>query len=209
MPSRKAVTFSGNPSPASARSRRGPVARVARVASNRRSISSGVELPRQRQRREPRAVQDLVGVGVADAAEEARVGERALERVVLAHEPRRRTRPDRPRGPRARRARTAASAASPRPGGSTRAACVPASVRTSVPVGNSKDGERDLAGRPCPRRRATGAGPAIIRWMTTNRSRSSASTIRLPMRRRPVHPAAGDLGRRRADRAEHERVPDA
>ena len=29
-------------------------------------------------------MQDLVGVGVADAAEEMRIGERALERVVLA-----------------------------------------------------------------------------------------------------------------------------
>src|SRR5207245_1134876 len=34
--------------------------------------------------RQPGGVQDLVGVGVADAAEDVRVGERALERVVLA-----------------------------------------------------------------------------------------------------------------------------
>jgi hypothetical protein len=32
-------------------------------------------------------VQDLVGVGVADATEDARIGERALQRVVLVLEP--------------------------------------------------------------------------------------------------------------------------
>ncbi len=38
---------------------------------------------RQRERRQPGGVQDLVGIGVADAAEHARIGERALEGVVL------------------------------------------------------------------------------------------------------------------------------
>ncbi len=37
-------------------------------------------------RRQARAMEDLVGVGVADAGEDARVGERALERVVLGGE---------------------------------------------------------------------------------------------------------------------------
>ncbi len=36
------------------------------------------------QGRQPRAVEDLVGVGVADAAEQPRVGQRALERVAPA-----------------------------------------------------------------------------------------------------------------------------
>ena len=44
------------------------------------------ELVGHGERRQARAVQDLVGIGVADAAEQARVGERALERVVLAGE---------------------------------------------------------------------------------------------------------------------------
>ena len=38
----------------------------------------------QAHRRESRRMQDLVGVGVADAAEEPRIGKRALERVILA-----------------------------------------------------------------------------------------------------------------------------
>src|SRR5690606_21318094 len=45
-----------------------------------------VQLLREAHRRHLRSVQDLVGVGVADAAEEARIGQRALERVVLAAE---------------------------------------------------------------------------------------------------------------------------
>ena len=46
----------------------------------------GVEAARPRQRRQPGAVQDLVGVGVADAAEEMRIGEGPLQRVVLLHQ---------------------------------------------------------------------------------------------------------------------------
>jgi hypothetical protein len=38
---------------------------------------------RQHDRRQPRAVQDLVGIRVADAAEQARVGQAALDGVVL------------------------------------------------------------------------------------------------------------------------------
>jgi hypothetical protein len=34
--------------------------------------------------REPGPVEDLVGVGIADAGEQAGIGERALEGVVLA-----------------------------------------------------------------------------------------------------------------------------
>ena len=58
--------------------------RRARRREQPRDLVASSSLLRQRDRREPRAVQDLVGVGVADAAEEARIGERALERVVLA-----------------------------------------------------------------------------------------------------------------------------
>ena len=38
------------------------------------------------QERKPRGLQDLVRVGVADAARKMRIGERALERVVLSRE---------------------------------------------------------------------------------------------------------------------------
>ncbi len=62
MPSRNAVTFSGNP-------------------------SLFVREPRrQLQRRQARRMQDLVRVGVPDAAEEPRVGEGALEGVALTRE---------------------------------------------------------------------------------------------------------------------------
>src|SRR6185369_11747546 len=44
------------------------------------------QLSGQPDRREAGAMQDLVAVRVADAAEEPRVGQRALERVALAHE---------------------------------------------------------------------------------------------------------------------------
>jgi len=73
------VTFCGQ-SPASPASRSVHSASVVFVAANSRS--------RQRERRQPRAVQDLVGVRVADAAEEARVGQRALDGVVLGDQPR-------------------------------------------------------------------------------------------------------------------------
>src|SRR5262249_21090206 len=47
-----------------------------------------VELLRQRDGREPRAMEDLVSVRAADSAEEPRIGQRALERVILADEER-------------------------------------------------------------------------------------------------------------------------
>src|SRR5207248_2360633 len=46
----------------------------------------GRKLLRQYERRQLRTVQDLVGVSVADAAEQPRIGERALERVILAQQ---------------------------------------------------------------------------------------------------------------------------
>ena len=41
---------------------------------------------RELERRQPGTVQDLVRIGVADAAEQMRIGERALERVALARQ---------------------------------------------------------------------------------------------------------------------------
>jgi hypothetical protein len=46
----------------------------------------GVEAVRQLEGRQPREEEDLVGVRVADAAQHARVGERALEGPILARE---------------------------------------------------------------------------------------------------------------------------
>ena len=92
IPSRNAVTFSGKPSPTSSRSR--SVHSIERARASRRragAISSSVSCCVELHGRQPRAVQDLVRVRVADAAEEPRVGERALERVVLARERARRT----------------------------------------------------------------------------------------------------------------------
>ena len=98
---------------------------TARVASNSRRCVVGGELPGQRQRREPRAVQDLVGVGVADAAEEPRVGQRALERVVLAREPGRECRSPASSTSSPPRSNGLQLALRPRPGGSTRGAWCP------------------------------------------------------------------------------------
>ena len=81
-----AVTFSGNPSPVCARSRSIQRVSVARVASYSRAELLVGQRARQLERRQPRRVQDLVRVGVADAAEQMRIGERALQRVALAGE---------------------------------------------------------------------------------------------------------------------------
>ena len=112
---RNAVTFSGKPSPTSAREPLGPL-RAGSTASRRTAARSAVASSARRQRhgRESRAVQDLVGVGVADAAEQARIGERALQRVILAARAAPRTRRGRRRARRGRRGRTRASARSPR-----------------------------------------------------------------------------------------------
>ena len=83
------MTFSGKLSPYCARSSSiHCVERRARRLVQARDLLGG-QLRAHRERREPRAVQDLVRIGVADAAEQARVGQRALERVVLARERRR------------------------------------------------------------------------------------------------------------------------
>jgi hypothetical protein len=78
---RNAVTFSGNPSFTSARRLIDPQAqrRPRRVVQTKQLLVR--QRARQLQRREPGRVQDLVGVGVADAAEEVRIGERPFQRV--------------------------------------------------------------------------------------------------------------------------------
>ena len=108
------MTFSGKPSPASRAQAIDP-----RRAASRASRRAGARSPRrssalrQLERRQPRRVQDLVRVRVADAAEEVRIGQRALERVVLARERRVELLERRRRAARGRRDRARASAASP------------------------------------------------------------------------------------------------
>ena len=84
MSSRKAVTFSGNVSPASRRRRSVHVeeGRPRRVEEARDLVVR--QARRERDGGEPRRVEDLVRVGVPDPGEERRVRERALQRVVLA-----------------------------------------------------------------------------------------------------------------------------
>ena len=86
MSGRKAVTFSGKLLAVVGAQPGDPVGkrRAGRLVQARDLFRR--ELVGHGERRQARAVQDLVGIGVADAAEQARVGERALERVVLADE---------------------------------------------------------------------------------------------------------------------------
>ncbi len=83
---RNAVTPSGNFALASATRRA--------IQSSKRGARGveealplfGLELVRERDGREPGGVENLVGVGVAHAADEARIGEGALEGAVLRRE---------------------------------------------------------------------------------------------------------------------------
>ena len=83
IPSWNAVTFSGNLSPASSCRRAVHSASVSMVARCRTAMSSARQLPGQLERREPRAMKNLIGVRIADPAEQMRIGERALQRVAL------------------------------------------------------------------------------------------------------------------------------
>ena len=83
-PSRNAVTFSGKPIAASSPSRIDPHLATSR-ASRRysRCHSCGDQLRRQRNRRQPRRMQDLIRIGIADAAQRSRVGQGPLQRAIL------------------------------------------------------------------------------------------------------------------------------
>ena len=185
MPSRNAVTFSGNRFPASRREGRGP---IAEDAANGRVQPRDLLLrqaPRELGGREPRPVKDLVRVRVADPGKEPRIGQGALQRVALARErlPKGAGGPPRePRGLHGRRRRAPAGRATR---WSDARLLVLASERTSAPSSKS-----NAARAPRPPTRAPRffqcSRPAIIRCRTTNRSPSSAKTIRLPIRSRPV-----------------------
>ena len=150
-------------------------------------------------------MEDLVRVGVADAAEQVRVGQRALERVVLAPQrrgERRRVRVEHfeaagiVRGQRVPAAATTCSDAR---------RLVPASVRISVPCVEVERQQADLArnaARPAAFQRNR---PAIIRWNDEEQLALGLEDDPLaePMQvddRPPV-----DRGERRVDRAQQER----
>ena len=82
IPSRNAVTFSGN-SPAFSAQPFHPL-RQHLAHGSVKLIDRLVRQSRcQLQRRQPRPVEDLIGIRIPDAAEQPRVRERPLERVVL------------------------------------------------------------------------------------------------------------------------------
>ena len=204
----------GTPSPSRGsrrRSRRG-AARSSRRASrasprSRRATSLVGEPRRQPQRRQPRRVEDLVGVRVADAAEEARVGQRALERVVLARERRGERVERRRQRRRGRRDRARPSAALPRTTWSDARCFDPASVNVSVPCSKSNAARSTVRGTAAPGG-LQWSRPAIIRWRTRNRSPSRARTIRLPSRSHAGDDGVGDGRERRLDAAHEERRGD-
>ena len=197
---RNAVTFSGKRSPVSARRRSIHPASVARAPRAGARSRSSVEPRRQRERRQPRAVQDLVRVRVADAAQDARVGERALQRVVLALRAPRRTPRAARRGPRCRRGSSAASALGRARACSDARFFAPASVRSSVPSANRSAASVVLARGD--RARVAPMQPSRdhqVQRRRTGRS-SSAKTIRLPRRSTADHRAPSTAGDRRIDR---------
>ena len=91
MPSRKAVTFSGKPPAGLARADASDpmLQRLRAWPRTGAAISSPRQARGQRGGRQPGGMQNLVGVGIADSAEQVRIGKRALQRVVLRGQPRR------------------------------------------------------------------------------------------------------------------------
>ena len=186
------MTFSGNAFRASRDQAVGPLGERVRAALVE-ALDLLLRQPRRElRRRQPRAVEDLVGVGVADPGEEARIGQRALDRVVLARQrlakrgagPRRAT----SRPPRS----NSASASSPRTRWSEARFFVLASVSRSVPSSKSNAASAILSARP--RRRAPSSA-AVRRPSGGGRGRGRPparrrSACRSAGARRPVFPSA-------------------
>ena len=153
-------------------------------------------------------MQDLVGVGVADPREETRIGERALDGVVLARRAPRGRRAASRRGPPGRPCRTARA-----PTGRARRGARRAS--SSPPPSAAASRSRSRRPRARPGRRPSRLfffqcrRPAIIRCSTRKRSPSSSKTMRFPIRERPEDAAARRLLERRIDRAQQERDSEA
>ncbi len=187
---RNAVTLLGNSPPLCVAQPRRPL----REHVERRSMQARAllvrEPRRQHHRRQPRAMQDLVGVRVADAAQEPRVGQRALERVVAAAQRRKefasrsrpRSRDRRDRAPRARRRRARRTA--------TRASWCPPRSTTARRCRSRARARR--ASSSCPARTgAIGSGPrssngSRARGRSRIRSRSACRADGDPTTRRPT-----------------------
>ena len=160
--------------------------------------------PRQLDRRQLRAVQDLVAVGVADAREQVGIGQRALDGVVADEQP---------RAELVEVGVERLEAAAIEFGQRGRAA---QQVHRG-PLLRRRLGQQQRAVREVERRQADLAGdrralffqrkrPAIIRWIVRNRSSSSSKMRRLPSRRKPEHALALGGFQRRIGGAQHERA---
>ena len=165
----------------------------------------------QLHRRHPRGVQDLVRVGVADAAEQMRIGQRALDGVILAAQRARELLARRlqqleaagiVRGqPPLRRGRSRAT-----PGASSR-------LRSAAAC---RWRNRTPRGRPCRESRQPRSfqrkRPAIIRWMTTKSSSSSSrrcacrAAAGRTMRRPTMASSGGSIERTRNGLAKRTRL---
>ena len=155
-----------------------------------------VQIGRERERREPRGVEDLVRPGAPDPRDCALVAEQRVQasRVGaedLAETIRRRGRAPPARGGRARRRPAPASAARRRRASSTRLPSAQAARRPG-----SRGGTQATSG-PCLPRARSGAGRPIIRWTSRTSSPSSVGkSSRLarrsaPARRRPSSAESG------------------
>ena len=149
----------------------------------RRSL--GAQLAGQLERRQSGAMKNFIRVCVADAAEQMRIGKRALQRVALLLQRRRERTLRRSPSPRARQGRMTRA----RPPRGPRGA-MPASVsqpRSTAACHRAKSNAASptFLGMAAPRSRHLNR-PAIIRWNTRNRFPSNSQTMRFPMRRNPV-----------------------
>ena len=151
-------------------------------------------------------MQDLVGVGVADAAEDARVGERALERVVLATEAAANCGARRLAAARARRDRARRAPPARAPRASEARFFDDASVRISVPVGKSKAARPTLPGILAPRAGLPLEPPGDHQVQDEEQVvlEHEDDALAQPLER--DDPLAVDGGERRLDRAQQERA---
>ena len=186
-----------------------------RVALVQAAISSSDSDARQLERREPRGMKDLVRVGVADAAEQVRIGQahasacgsrasalrgtvrRRLERLETAGIERR-------------------SAARPRTSCSDARFFEPASVKSSVPFENSSDASSSFRSNADLLARFPPAQPARDHQMQTRNSSArggpatpNTMTMRFPMRRDVSNDPAVEGVDWWIDRPQHERASQA
>ena len=136
---------------------------------------------RELHRGEARAVEDLVGVGIPDAREEVRIGERALQGVVLARQG---------VGERVGARFQRLDPASRQRGELLQAQHVERGAALRPGLGEREGAPRELerrqhrAGAAALRpRRIQCSRPAIMRWSASARPPSRTSTTRLPSRR--------------------------